>query len=350
MRLHWFFLLLLAFTMGAASLAGVAGSRGWGLWLVLLSAVCLREVARSIAAVWLGLKTNVLLLLPTGALVTYANGEEQTGKVSYAVASAGPIANGLAGLTLAGLMLTFSPQMDLWTHPWIGVGHLLRSLVWANFSLAVLNLLPAVPLDGGRLLRAELTRSRGVAVAAKAMRGLSRIVALALMLGGAGAGSSGIAGAGLFLLLAGLLDRQSMAAEGEIDAIRMRDVMLENFNTLSGADTLEEALNRALHAPQDVFPVVRSGSLVGAVSRQTIVQALQSGGNGYVQGLMTRGLATAGPEESVILALRRMSGRGGAQLVPVIEGERVVGIVTPQNLSLATRLLSQQRRLRRTGR
>ena len=352
-QLHWFFLLLLALTMGAASVAGAVGSRGFVLWLLILAAVAFREIARSIAAVWMGLRINAILLLPTGGLVTYANGEELAAAVLRGMTAVGPAANLLCGLAIAGLVLTFAPTVQLWARPWISVEHLLRAFVWVNLGLGLLNLLPAVPLDGGRLFRAESTRQRGTSAAksaAKSASGLSRLVALGLVLAGLGAGSGWLAGAGVMVLLAGSLDRQSMMVEGEIDAVRMRDVMLEDFNTLSGADTLEEALDRALHAQQDVFPVVRSGSLVGAVSRQSIFDALQSGGNGYVQGVMTKALATAGPEEPVLVALKRMSGRGGAQLVPVVEGERVVGIVTPQNLSLSTRLLTQQRRLRRTAR
>ena len=188
-------------------------------------------------------------------------------------------------------------MISLWQQPWISVGHLLRALVWSNVHCwRLLNLMPAVPLDAGRVVRAVMAKKRrGMAVAAKAANGLSRMVALLLVLGGLALRAAvDDGGRRAFLLLAGSLDRQTVLVENEIDSIRMRDVMLEDFNTLSGADTLEEALDRAVHASQDVFPVVRSGSLVGAVSRQGIVEALESGGNGYVQGMMTRGLRTAG--------------------------------------------------------
>ena len=346
-RLHAYFLLLLALTMGAAPAAGADGTRGFGLWVMLLLAVLVREVARAVAAAWMGLELNALLLLPTGGLMTFSNGAELTPEMERRMGLVGPVANLMSGLVLAGLMLAVAPGISLWDQPWISVGHLLRALVWGNVLLAVLNLLPAVPLDAGRVVRAMLAKTRGMAVAAKAMSGLSRMVALLLVCGGLGLREPWMTTAGAFLLLAGSLDRQTVLVENEIDSIRMRDVMLEDFNTLSGADTLEEALHRALHATQDVFPVVRSGSLVGAVSRQGIVEALESGGNGYVQGMMTRGLRTAAPDDPVMTALRRMVGHGGAQLVPVVEGDRVVGIVTPQNLSQATRLLARQRRLKK---
>ena len=346
-RLHAYFLLLLALTMGAAPAAGADGTRGFGLWLMLLVAVLLREVARAVAAAWMGLELNALLLLPTGGLMTFANGAELTPELERRMGVVGPVTNLVAGGALAGLILAVAPGVVLWQQPWISMGHLLRALVWSNVLLAVLNLLPAVPLDAGRAIRAVLAKTRGMAVAAKAMNGLSRMVALLLVCGGLALRQAWMTTAGAFLLLAGSLDRQTVLVENEIDSIRMRDVMLEDFNTLSGADTLEEALNRALHATQDVFPVVRSGSLVGAVSRQGIVEALESGGNGYVQGMMTRALTTAAPDDPVMTTLKKMVGHGGAQLVPVVEGDRVVGIVTPGNLSQATRLLARQRRLKK---
>ena len=70
-------------------------------------------------------------------------------------------------------------------------------------------------------------------------------------------------------------------------------------------------------------------------------------GNGYVQGIMTRSFQTAQPEDSLVRTLGRISGGQGAQLVPVMQGERIVGIVTPQNLSQSMGLLNQSRRLRR---
>jgi CBS domain-containing protein len=123
--------------------------------------------------------------------------------------------------------------------------------------------------------------------------------------------------------------------------------MLTQFSTLSASDTLEDALQRAMHTLQDVFPVVRGGNLVGAVSRQNIMEALATGGNSYVQGVMTRNFQTALPEDSLIKTLPRIRNDQGAPLVPVMDGERIVGIVTPQNLSQSMSLLNQSRRIRR---
>jgi len=340
-------LLLLTATAAAAVTAGVEGYRGIALWLILLSAVALRETARTLTCLALGLDLTSILVLPTGALFTFSNPEPLPATQEISLALAGPLTNAVAAAALAGLALSVSPSLALMQPPWISVSYLLRSLLWANILLAALHLLPAVPLDAGRLFRAETQRSRGTATAIRAAGGLSRLLALGLVLGGIAFSNPTLGLTGLFVMFAASLDRETLLLEGAADSIRMRDIMLDNFTTLSGADTLEEALDRALHVNQDVFPVVRSGALVGAVSRQAILDAIERGGDGYVQGMMTRVLSPAKPDDPVLAALRRISGRGGAQLVPVVTEDRVVGIVTPQNLAQSTRLLSRLRRRRR---
>ena len=152
---------------------------------------------------------------------------------------------------------------------------------------------------------------------------------------------------GAFVLIAAHMEGQNLLVQSDSNSVLMRDVMLTQFSTLSASDTLEDALQRAVHSLQDVFPVVRGGNLVGAVSRQNIMEALATNGNSYVQGVMTRSFQTALPEDSLVHTLGRIAGAQGAQLVPVMQGERIVGIVTPQNLSHSMGLLNQSRRIRR---
>src|SRR5947199_354596 len=91
-----------------------------------------------------------------------------------------------------------------------------------------------------------------------------------------------IANIGFGLLLVAHMEDQGLLLQTDVDAVRMRDVMLTQFSMLSASDTLEDALQWSVHTLQDVFPVVRGANLVGAVSRQSIVEALHTDGNGYV--------------------------------------------------------------------
>jgi CBS domain-containing protein len=279
------------------------------------------------------------------------------------MAIVGPLASIGFGLLLAAIVLAFAPGVNLLQRPWIAPSHLLRAMVWLNLLLGAINLLPAFPLDGGRVFRRNLAvgasegkDERRPTVSGAGLRaglrwglgaGLGQWIAIALIIAGLLMGNLWLTIMGAFVLIGAYMESQNLLVQSDADSILMRDVMLTQFSTLSASDTLEDALQRAVHSLQDVFPVVRGGNLVGAVSRQNIMEALATGGNSYVQGVMTRSFQTALPEDSLVHTMGRIMGGQGAQLVPVMQGERVVGIVTPQNLSQSMGLLNQSRRIHR---
>lgn len=361
-RIHAFFLLLLAAGMTGALIVGVNPMRMLVLWLLLLFAVAVRETARALAAAWFGLDLHGILLLPTGGLMSFAtlDATERAGEagIQRRMAVVGPAASIVMGLLLAGLILSTAPGVNLLARPWIAPTHLVRSLVWVNIVLGLINLIPALPLDGGRAVAlgapgAKRAAGQTSGATAQAVRlwgfggGLSRWIAIGLIVAGLLLPNLWLAFIGAFVLLFAHMEGQDILIQSDVDSVRMRDVMLTQFSTLSASDTLEDALQRAVHTLQDVFPVVRGGTLVGSVSRQNILEALASEGNSYVQGVMTRNFQTAQPDDSLVKTLRRILGDQGAQLVPIMDGERIVGIVTPQNLSQSMGLLNQTRRLRR---
>lgn len=349
-RIHTFFLLLLGLAISYSSVSGSSGSRGFVLWSILLLAVVVREIARAIAAAWYGLELRSILLLPTGGLQQYATAETTelaaTPEVGKRLGIVGPLTNLVFGFLLGAIILATAPEINLLEKPWMTPAHLIRALVWVNVLLAAINLLPAAPLDGGRIFRGEFARNHGLLKGTRAAAGLGQVIGILLAIAGCILPNMWLIMLGGFVFIGAHMDDASMLLSNENDPVRMRDVMLTNFSTLSASDTLEEALQRSVHTLQDVFPVVRGANLVGAVSRQGIVEALQSEGNGYVQGVMTRSFQTAQPDDSLVKTLRRIMGGQGAQLVPVLEGDRIVGIITPQNLAHSMGLLNARRRLR----
>ena len=102
-----------------------------------------------------------------------------------------------------------------------------------------------------------------------------------------------------------------------------------------------------MHSLQDDFPVIRGTDLVGIISRQSILRALQAEGNSYVQSAMEKAYEIAGRNDSLASAFRRISARG-LTLIPVVENERLVGIVTLQNLMHSMSLLAETRRFHRS--
>ena len=349
LRIHTFFLLLAVVCLGLGASDGIA--RGLGLFMILVIAVVVREIARLLVAAWLGLRLRAILLLPIGGLFAYANPESQEiasqGAGQFAMAFTGPLANGAAALVLAASVLGGAGNVNLISHPWISSAHLLRGMVWMQAGLGVLHLLPAYPLDFGRLMRGSFAREHGLAPAGRAATGIGQLLALAAMIGGMLLHSPWLIIAGFFIMIGAQIEDQGVFFQSVVDTVRMREVMLTDFATLSPSDTLADALGRCVHSLQEDFPVVRGPQLVGIVSRQRIVDALRSEGNGYVQSVMSRAFQVARPEDTLGTTIRRITAGRGLSLIPVTESGRVVGIVSVQNLMSSMTLLAEQRRLER---
>lgn len=348
-RLHFFFALLLGICLLYTGMSGLAAIRGISLWLLLLAIVGAREIARGIVSTYFGLQVRSILLLPIGGLPSYATPEsaEQAseGRVQMSLAMAGPLTNFAAAMVLLAFVRGVSPSVSLLAKPWVSADHLLRSGFWLNIFLAVVNLLPAYPLDAGKLLRGGFSRSRGALQGTRAASGVGQVIALGLFVAGVFLQSPWLLLAGFFIFVGAQLEDQGMVFQSVVDTVKMRDIMLTDFAMLSSSDTLEDAVFKSIHSLQDDFPVVRSGLLVGVVSRQRIVETLQIDGNGYVQSIMSRAFQVAQPDDSLGVTFRRITGGRGLSLVPVLDGERIVGIVTLQNLMHNMGLLAESRRL-----
>ncbi|HLH34727.1 MAG TPA: CBS domain-containing protein [Alloacidobacterium sp.] len=361
LRIHTFFLLLLGLCLLATNLGNVQSWRAIMLWLLLLSAVVVREIARVIVAAYHGVQLRSILLLPIGGLFSYANPDSAEraaeGSVQASMAVVGPLANFGFAAAVGTLIAGSAPQVALFARPWVTPNHLMRSTVWLNVILGILNFIPAYPLDAGRVLRSSFSRTRGAAQATRAASGLGQILGLIAVLAGiallfipnSSLGTSlspWLIMGGFFIFIGAQLEDQGLMFQSVVDTVTMRDVMLTDFSTLAPSDTLEDALYKAIHSLQDEFPVVRGANLVGIVSRQGILEALRSEGNGYVQSVMSRTFQVAQPNDSLGSMIRRMAG-GRMSLVPVTEDGRVIGIVTLQNLMHSMGMLAEHRRFKR---
>lgn len=325
--------------------------RGVVLWSLLLVAVAVRETARGLTAGWFGIDVKSLLLLPTGGIPTFGSPEAiaRAGEpnVQKAMAMVGPLTSLGFAATVAGLILTVAPQVDLLGKYWVTPDHLLRTLVWVNLLLAAVNLLPAWPLDAGRVVRSEIARGPGGASnSLGGLRTFTRVgpvIACGLILLGIVTVNFWLIMGGIAILLGAQIERQALLLQPDSEVVKVSDMMLTDYSILSASATLEDAMQQARHTLQDVFPVVRGGNMVGAVGRQNILEALESTGNGYVQGIMTKAFQVAAPGDSLIQTLNRVTTVAGAssQLVPVVDGERIVGIITPQNLQRSMGILTR---------
>jgi CBS domain-containing protein len=349
MRVHLFFPLLVFVFFG------ISGSgqwpRGLALFFVLVLAVAVRETARLMTAAWFGLRLRAVLLLPFGGLYAYANPESQEfanqGAAQFAMALAGPLANWATALVMAAGILGATNGVNLLDQPLLTPDHLLRSLIWMQVLLGMLHLIPAYPLDFGRLIRSNFASHHGFGLGVRAATGLGQAIAMAALLAGIIMRNPWLMLIGFFIVIGAQIEDQGVFFQSVVDTVRMREVMLTDFATLSPSDTLADALARCVHSLQEDFPVVRGPQLVGIVSRQRIVDALRNDGNGYVQSVMSRAFQVARPEDTLGTMIRRLSAGQGLSLIPVAESGRVVGIVSVQNLMSSMSLLAEKRRLDR---
>jgi Zn-dependent protease/CBS domain-containing protein len=351
-RIHTFFVMLIVVCLLFANSVGAGAMAGLGLWLLIAAAVAVRETARLLVAAWFGLRLRTILLLPIGGLFAYATPESQeqagTGHTQFALALAGPFANLATALTLAATLTGASGSFPLFGMPFITPASLLRSMVWLQCFLGLMHLLPAYPLDAGRVLRNSLARSHGPTPASRALAGLGQLVALSMIFIGFFIHDPILPVAGFFVFIGAQLEDQGVFFQSVVDTVQMREVMLTDFASLSPSDTLADALIRCVHSLQEDFPVVRGSQLVGIVNRQRIVEALRMDGNGYIQSVMSRTFQVAKPEDTLGAIIRRITAGRGLSLIPVAEGETIVGMVSVQNLMTSMSLLAEQRKLERS--
>jgi len=345
-RIHLTFVALLIFVWATQSLTmGTAGAmRGVALVAIIFGCVVLHELGHALVARHSGLAVRSIILLPIGGVTLMEDAGPRDPAREIRIAVAGPLVNLAIALLSGAVILLFLPQVKLWARPLVHAGNLPRALFWGNVFLGGFNLLPAYPMDGGRVLRAifaeRMEYIRATRLAVTVGQGFAMLFIFL------GVWNPWLMLIGFFLFVGAQLEDRSVVFQSVLESVRMEDVMLTGFSTLSPADTLEDALQKAVHTLQDDFPVVRGSDMVGVISKQRIVEALRRGGNGYVQSAMVRAFEIAQRSDSLASAFRRLGGRG-LSMIPVVDQQRLVGIVTMQNLMHSMTLLAETRRLRR---
>jgi Zn-dependent protease/CBS domain-containing protein len=382
LRIHWtFYFLLPLFVWCNEYAAHRTPNEGRGLALVgiIFAAVVVHELGHMLVARRSGVRVKSIVLLPIGGITQYDDSRLvadslnadplhadalavdplavkaalnlKTSKLApwqrdIRIAMAGPLANLIFAFVACGVILVIAPHIDLKSWPFMQSGNLPRSLVWANLYLAGFNLLPAYPMDGGKVLRALFSRRMDAVQATRRAVSIGQAFATLFILVGMLLPNYWLTLVGLFLFIASQMEERSVVFQSVLEKVHLEDIMLTDFATLSPADTLEDALDKAVHSLQDDFPVIRGSDMVGVISRQKILEALRVEGNGYVQAVMNRIFEVAQKGESLASAFRKLTARN-LSIIPVVEDQRLVGIVTLQNLMHSMALLAESRKLRK---
>jgi Zn-dependent protease len=353
-RIHLTFLILPVFiywTDYAIRQQNANGARDLALVGIILACVAAHEFGHMLAARRFGLIPKAVILLPLTGVALYDESrvEKQPAALMWKrevrIALIGPLVN-LALASLAAAVITaVNGRIDFWKFPLFYGENLPRSIVGVNLCLGILNFLPAYPLDGGRLVRVYFARTMDLPSATRRVVTISSAISMVMIFGGLFT-DPWLTMVGVIVFSAAQLEERALMFQSVLDDVRLEEVMLTDFATLSPADTLEDALEKAVHSLQDDFPVVRGSDMVGVISRQRILDALRAEGNGYVQAVMNKIFEVSVRQDSLGSAFRKLTGRNSS-IIPVVEDQRLVGIVTLQNLMHSMSLLAESRKLRR---
>ena len=339
-RIHLTFLLLPAyFALVAYGKAGLPAAIGAVVYtLLVFLCVLLHEFGHALAARRYGIRTADITLWPIGGVARLERMPDKPLQ-ELVVALAGPAVNVVIALVLAlalGLSGSFfrdpglEPDvMQLWNLPY--------SLLAANIILVLFNLIPAFPMDGGRVLRALLATRLNYARATQIAATVGQICAI--IFGFIGFFWNG--GPTLILIAFFIF----MAASQEATAAQMRDVtrqtrlseaLITDFRTLPLEATLADAIALLLRGTQQDFPVVDgAGRAAGVLTRQDLIAALGSDARGQatpVATVMRRDIPSVSVYASFEDAFRTMQ-QCGCPALPVVDGfDRLVGLITPENV------------------
>jgi Zn-dependent protease/CBS domain-containing protein len=332
-RIHITFLLFLAWIGLADYQTKGAGSAFQSVLYLSLVFLCvlLHELGHAMAARMFGIPTPDITLLPIGGVARLQRMPDKPAQ-EIVVALAGPLVNVLiAGLLAAGAgaAIDFAGLGDLQGQG----GSMVSRLATINVALVAFNLIPAFPMDGGRVLRALVATQMSYGQATRIAAGIGQ--AFAFLFGFLGLFTNPmLVFIALFLYLGA---SQEAAVAGMKDLagwISVSDAMVTEFVPLSVDATIGEAVNALLRTAQHEFPIVdTAGRVYGVLTRDDMIRALQQGGPHLpVAAVMRRDIPKVRETASFEEAFRLMQDCRCPALPVVDRWGRLVGMVTPETV------------------
>jgi Zn-dependent protease/predicted transcriptional regulator len=298
--------------------------------LVVFGIVLLHELGHALAARRFGIATRDITLLPIGGVARLERMPEEP-RQELVVALAGPLVNVVLALGLfAGLATTarfpaFLGDFSAVSAPFV------ERLFWVNVWLVLFNLLPAFPMDGGRVLRALLAMRldyvQATQIAATVGQGM------ALLFGFMGLFLSPLLiFIALFVWIGAAQESSMVQMRTALEGIPVSRAMVRDYRVLSPEDSLKVATGHVLSGFQQDFPVLEGCRLVGVLTRSNLLTALAKHGEETpVAEVMQRDFDTADPTEMLSSVVARLQ-EHECHSLPVLKGEQVIGLVTLENV------------------
>ena len=331
-RIHVTFLLLLAWIAWLGWQSDGLQASLWAMAFVVCLFICivLHELGHSLVAMRFGAEVRGITLLPIGGVASMRNIPEKP-LHELLLSLAGPLVNVL----IAGGLVIVRGGFPGWSGEMAvprSAGELADDLIRTNTILVLFNLLPAFPMDGGRVLRSLLATVMPYARATAVASGTGQAIAILFMITGIVSNP--------FLLIIGLFVFWGAESEGHavhikslLSGVQARDAMVTDFVSLHPEDRIDRCLEYVTHRRQEDFPVLLDGRLVGVVSKTDWMTALhKEGAQVPIAHVMRTGFISLRPDADLsriyqdLVSLKQ-------RLFPVIEDGDMIGLLTPDDIS-----------------
>jgi stage IV sporulation protein FB len=331
-RIHATFLLILIWFGMAAAAANRNVPSGIALVLAFFGCVLLHELGHAAMARQFGVRTREIVLYPIGGVARLES--IPGGWAELAIALAGPAVNVVLAAGCAAALIAFKAPLQLQETM---QGHhtgLVQQLLGANILLVLFNMIPAFPMDGGRVLRALLAVGLGQQRATRIAAFIGQTIAGVFVIGGLFQANFLLAFIGVFVFLGA---SQEVAFQTRREAIAghvAHEAMITKFETLAPQDTLGRAAELLLATHQHDFPVIDAWNrIAGVLPRARLLEGLAaSGRDTNVLEVMLRDTVQVAPATDLEFVLQHLQRDPSTPLL-VVEDGALRGMVTLENLA-----------------
>ena len=346
-KVHWSFYLLLAFFGYLAfrdSGSLVDALITVGIVVALFFCVLLHEFGHSLVAIRLGSEVQDITLLPIGGLARMKSlPERPIDEVKVAVA--GPLVNVVLAPIFFGLAILFGGDLSVPANILSGVGSLgqvFAALGTINVALVVFNMIPAFPMDGGRVLRGLLATRLGPVRATNISSTIGQGFAILFILVGFLGQNFLLAIVGFFVFLGASGEAQLVRQREQMRGLAVSDVMgtKRRTETVTPYHNFGQVLDSVIHGYQEDFPVLdEDGNLVGIITRNEIMAAAHSPSRyATVRDLMKTEFPTISPDADLFEDGNRLLQESGLRALPVVKDGNLVGMLTTDDVGQAALL------------
>ncbi|MFQ5569828.1 MAG: site-2 protease family protein [Rhodothermales bacterium] len=332
--LHWTFTLLVGgifvfyLYQGSSVSAALIGV---GLVLALFTCVVLHELGHALTALHYGVATRDITIYPIGGVARLERIPEEPVK-EFWIALAGPAVNAAIAAVLFIALYALGDSLSPIVLLQPDGGSFWATLMWLNVILVGFNLLPAFPMDGGRILRALLATRLDYAKASHIAANIGQAMAVLFGVIGFLVLNPFLIVIALFVYFGARQESQQALMRAVTRGVPVRQVMLTRFGTLSPSDTLDVAVDELLSGSDQDFPVADDGRVVGVLTRRQLMKALaEQGREARISDIIEPECFTV--EDTMLLedAFARMNA-AQCSTVPVVRGGRLVGLLTLENV------------------